>query len=295
MTIANWLQQNQALLKTAGISTARLDTLVLLADELGKDKSWVLAHLELELQGSDLKNLSTKIAQRAQHIPLAYIRGKAEFYGREFAVNAHTLVPRPETEAMIDLLQHVCGRHTGTSSQQKPPSGLRTSSKTPTFVDVGTGSGAIAITTKLEHPEATVIAIDIDKDCLETAIQNAQNLGAEVEFLQGNLLDPLPSADRHVPDTPVLLCNLPYVPNNFQINTAATHEPHRALFGGVDGLDLYRELFQQIQHDPLRPGYVLTEALPPQHETLAEIANACGYQLAKTNDFIQLFERAQLD
>jgi release factor glutamine methyltransferase len=299
MNTAAWLHSAAGALGAAGISTARLDCLVLLEDETGKDRAWLLSHPELELHGSILEKLSTKIDQRRQHIPLAYIRGKAEFYGREFAVNAHTLVPRPETETMLNLLKDLLSRHPELVSGSIP-AGSRSSDKNAwipdqvrndseiIIIDIGTGSGAIAITVKLEHPAATVIATDIDEKCLETARANARNLGADVSFLPGSLLEPLKTI--RLSDYPtILLCNLPYVPDNFQINRAATHEPRHALFGGDDGLDLYRKLFAEAQQLQQKPQHILTESLPPQHEVLAGIAAAHGYKLTKTDDFIQLF------
>lgn len=277
MNIQTWLTTQTAVLKEAGVSTARLDCLVLLSDELQKDKSWLLSHSDYELQGSEIENLNTKIVQRSQHVPLAYLRGHAEFYGREFFVNSHTLVPRPETETIIDLLKRLVS------------SGFANSSAT--CADIGTGSGAIAITAKLELPTLHVIATDIDAECLNTAARNAQSLQAEATFLHGNLLEPLGEQKTgNIPD--IILANLPYVPDNFQINTAATHEPRHALFGGADGLDLYRELFEQIQQNGWKPQYILAESLPPQHEVLAGIAKAAGYRLEQTDDFIQLFTAA---
>lgn len=264
MNIKTWLFNTQNMLIRAGISTARLDCLVLLGDELGKDKSWLLSHSEYELQGSELEKLNTKIAQRALHVPLAYIRGHAEFYGREFAVSPHTLVPRPETETIIELLKLL---------------GLPTKAR---ILDVGTGSGCIAITAALEIPGTKVSACDIDKKCLEIALQNAEKLSANVRFFESNLL-------HHAEACDALLANLPYVPDNFQINTAATHEPRHALFGGPDGLDLYREMFRQVQDNNWQPCYILTESLPPQHAALADIAKAAGFRLQRTDDFIQLF------
>lgn len=338
-TISQWLKEAQQELQINDVSTARLDCLVLLGDDLGKEKAWILSHADKELQGSILKVLNKKIVQRAQHIPLAYIRGHAEFYGREFLVNEHTLVPRPETETMIDMLKRVRNMEADIATwqverrgrkpikkkylfeKQEPKSSLvktdegykvvwekpkrpqLTQSPAPVrgqslkyhdedfhFIDIGTGSGAIAITAKLEVPDANVSAIDIDNKCLQTAKVNTKNLGAEVTFLRGNLLEPL--ADLNDDKCKVLLCNLPYVPNDFQINTAATHEPKHAIFGGTDGLDFYRELFQQIQQYNWRPAYILTESLPPQHDALTAIAKAAGYVLARTDDFIQLFELA---
>ena len=264
MNVYGWLLEGQKELQSAGITTARLDCLVLLSDELERDKSWLLSHPEHDLQGSEIENLNTKIVQRAKHIPLAYLRGHAEFYGREFAVNAHTLVPRPETETIIELVKtlHLPGE--------------------TRILDVGTGSGCIAITAALELPESRVSACDIDAGCLQTAAANAQKLSATVEFVQSNLLERVKSCD-------VILANLPYVPDNFQINTAATHEPRHALFGGADGLDLYRQMFDQIKQNTWKPQYILTESLPPQHEVLTDIAKTGAYHLQRTDDFIQLY------
>jgi release factor glutamine methyltransferase len=280
MNVSTWLLANTTQLADAGITTARLDCLVLLEDATGRDRAWLLSHPEHKLQGSVLENLDTNIAQRAQHVPLAYLRGHAEFYGREFAVNEHTLVPRPETETIIERLI-----------------GLVVSGKLPAepgILDIGTGSGCIAITAALELRaagfDAHVSACDIDKNCLRTAKQNAQKLGATVHFFASDLLDGAVAAGQAYD---ILLANLPYVPDNFQINTAATHEPRRALFGGPDGLDLYRTMFQQIHGlASVALPFVLTESLPIQHENLATIAKAAGYHLQVTDDFIQLFVAA---
>jgi release factor glutamine methyltransferase len=264
MTISSWLQTAQKRLTDAGIATARLDCLVLLEDATGHDRSWLLAYPDHELQRSEIENLDTKVAQRAEHMPLAYLRGRAEFYGRDFQVTPHTLVPRPETESLIELLKGL---------QLAPGSRL---------LDVGTGSGAIAITAQLELQDIRVSACDIDPDALGVARSNAASLDADVHFFESDLLDAADTYD-------VVVANLPYVPDNFQINLAASHEPRHALFGGAGGLDLYRRMFEQLRDLPTR--YVLTESLPPQHELLTEIAKVAGFSLQKTDDFIQLFSR----
>ncbi len=276
MQIDGWLSNSTQKLEAADIATARLDCLVLLEDATGKNRAWLLAHPEFELSAKVKNSLDTKLNRRKQHVPLAYIRGHAEFYGREFKVNEHTLVPRPETEIMIELLRRVAID----DWQQMGGAAI---------ADIGTGSGALAITAKLEFPEAEVVAIDIDENCLRTARQNAKMLGADVTFAHGNLLEPLPKTHSSFS---VLLCNLPYVPDSFQINTAATHEPRHAIFGGIDGLDSYREMFQQTTSVGAKPFYIFTEALPPQHEVLAAIAHTAGYALQRTEDFIQFFQRS---
>src|SRR5690606_7517832 len=140
-----------------------------------------------------------------------------------FVVNSHTLRPRPETETMIDLLkQIVVSRQSSVVGENTGDSRPETSDY---IVDVGTGSGCIGITAKLEFPEAVVIGTDIDGGCIEVSRQNARNLGAEVKFYKGNLLEPLP-ANRH-PLTAVL-ANLPYVPDSHTINKAAMFEPKHA-------------------------------------------------------------------
>ena len=268
MTVGTFLAAQTRLLQQHGISTARLDCLVLLEDELRVNRTHLLAHPELELTLEQQQRLTSLIERRASHEPLAYLRHKTEFYGHEFYIDHHVLEPRPESETMMDQLQRL-------------PLGTR-----PVVVDVGTGSGALAITAKRLLPQATVIGIDIDADCLAVAARNAASAQVDVTFLRGNLLEPL-AATTHQPS--VLLANLPYVPDNFIINPAAMQEPRLAIFGGPDGLDIYRQLFSQLATLPRRPTFVLTEALPPQHEQLAIIAASAHYTLVISDDFIQQF------
>jgi release factor glutamine methyltransferase len=266
-TINKWLSKAEEKLREKDVPSARLDCLVLMEDLLGKDRAHLLAHPEIELTREQEKVLNEQIKRRTKHEPLAYIRGKTEFYGREFIVNAHTLEPRPETETIIDMLKKL-------------------ELDEPTICDVGTGSGAIAITAALELPKAKVYACDISDECLHTAAQNNRSHKSKVTMYKSNLLD---SAQATYD---VLLCNLPYVPNSHTINKAAMFEPRLAIFGGTDGIDLYRELFAQISEIENQPRYIIAESLPFQHEELALIAKLHGYSLQQTEDFIQLFVSA---
>ena len=270
LTTSKWLKQATGLLDRAGIATSRLDCLILLEDITGIDRAVLLAKPELLINPVYLLKLNSQIKQRVLHTPLAYIRGKTEFYGREFLINHSVLEPRPESETIIDMLK------------QLP------NVKNSTIVDIGTGSGALAITAKLEIPEAKVLATDIDSHCLNIARRNANRLGISLKLLQGDLLDPLVDLSK-LPI--ILLCNLPYVPNSFQINPAALQEPRQAIFGGTDGLDIYRNLFSQLQTFSGSPIMILTESMPPQHIELSAIARDNSYVLQKTEDFIQLFRR----
>ena len=272
-------------LKQAGIATAHLDSLVLLEDLTGKGRSWLLAHQEHKLDEAIVKKLDKQVARRGKHEPLAYIRGKSEFYGREFKVNAHTLQPRPETETMIDLLkQLIASLQSPVFSEKKQVN----NKSTDIIVDIGTGSGCIAISAKILFPDAKVVAIDIDKKCLTTAKQNAKLHNASIDFQHGNLLEPL-SSIKHRLSNIIIMANLPYVPESHTINKAATYEPEHAIFGGADGLKYYRELFEQTKNIKPRPLAILTEALPPQHTELTTIAKQLGYQLSRQQDFIQVF------
>lgn len=276
MKINDYLRDSVRKLDEAGIATARLDCLVLLEDVLGKDRSYLLAHPETTFQGATLERLNALVERRVNHEPLAYIRGKTEFYGRDFYVSPDTLEPRPETETLITLLRDQV-------SSDK--------SQVTRIADIGTGSGCIAITAKLEFPRLDVYATEINAAALKIARQNAKKHHADINFYEGNLLQPLSTFDFRLS---TLLCNLPYVPDSHTINEAAMHEPKIAIFGGSDGLDLYRQLYDQIatksQFDSIK--YILTESLPFQHQEHARIAADAGYGLQQTVDFIQVFKRA---
>lgn len=296
MTIANYISDMPQRLSNKSIATARLDCLVLLEDATGNNRSWLLAHPEHELTDEQVTQLQQQITRRANHEPLAYIRGKSEFFGREFLVNAHTLEPRPETETMIEQLLMLVDSGEWIVDSKNQNDKYQMKNEKLTIVDVGTGSGCIGITAKLELPKSQVVAIDIDQKSIKTARRNAQKLNADVTFLQGNLLLPILENENWKmnieQNRTIMLANLPYVPTKYELNSAAKFEPKHAIFGGEDGLDLYRNLYYQIatklQFDS-RPQYIFTESLPIQHAALAKIAASAGYSLHKSNDFIQIF------
>ncbi len=267
MTVGNWLERTVKQLEKAGVGTARLDALVLLEDCVRTDRAQLLAHPEATLTAEQQKHLRAQLARRAHHEPLAYIRGKTEFYGRDFVITPEVLEPRPESETMIDLLK------------QLPAKDRKT------VIDVGTGSGALAITAALELGTVQVLATDIDANCLEVARQNCVKHKATVDLHHTDLLEGLT-----LPASTTILANLPYVPDGYQLNDAAMMEPRLAIFGGEDGLNLYHQLFNQLRQQHNQPAYVLTESLPFQHHGLAKLAKNYGYGLQRTEDFIQLFK-----
>ena len=265
MTVAEFLADSSRLLEAKNIASARLDCLILLEDTTGKDRSWLLAHQDDVLDANQLAKLRRQVVRRASHEPLAYIRGFTEFYGRRFKINKRVLEPRPESETMIDLLKKLA---------------LPTR---PKIADVGTGSGNLGITAALEMHSSKVDLYDIDSGALAVARHNVHLHELHLQVHKRDLMS------RPVADYDVILANLPYVPTSWHINEAAKAEPRLAIFGGKDGLDLYRRLFAQLAILAKPPRFVLTESLPPQHKTLAQLALGANYKQLKSRDLIQVF------
>ncbi len=270
MTISDFITNTTKTLKTAGIESARLDCLVLLGDAFGQDRAYLLAHPETEIPQTTEVELNTKVIQRVKHTPLAYIRRRAPFFGCEFEVNKHVLVPRPESEVIIALLKNL----------PLPDN--------PRIADIGTGSGCLGITAALEFKKAHVDVYDVDKNALNVASANVAKYNVAVGCHQSNLLNACSKPYD------VLLANLPYVPDNYAINRAAGHEPKLALFGGDDGLDIYRRFWQEVAGLKYLPQFILTESLLTQHDPLAHIAISSGYRLKTSEGLAQCFELSQL-
>jgi release factor glutamine methyltransferase len=261
VTYREWLHQSATTLRHTGIESARLDALVLLCDELSQDKAWILAHDDLELTTSQQQNLKAKLTRRQKREPLAYIRGTQEFYGRSFAVTPDVLIPRPETESIIELLDTLA---------------LPTNA---TVADIGSGSGAIAITAKLEHPEYNIIATDISPTALAIARRNANDLSAEIDFRQGNLLEPLAE------QVDVVVANLPYVDPAWQRSPETDYEPAQALFAADHGLALVHKLITGAPAHLTNAGYLILEADPEQHRHILEQAATLGLRHLATDSY----------
>ncbi len=266
MTTQYWLSTATHFLESKGITTARLDCLVLLEDTINVNRAQLLAEPTMEMKDAWVAHLQKLLKRRAKHEPLAYIRGHSEFYGRKFVINPSVLTPRPESETIIEILKS-----------------LPLEAKSVKIADIGAGSGALGITAAIELQNPSVELLEIDPAAVKVAQLNVDRLTTGIKVIESDLLECAPN------NYDVLLCNLPYVPDKHKINEAAAHEPALALFGGPDGLDLYRKLFKQLATVQKRPLYILTESLPSQHSVLASLAEDNGYKLQKTDDFIQLF------
>ncbi len=250
----------------SGVDAPRRDSLVLLEDTLSKNRAWVLAHPEYELSKDQLGDLDILIKRRMKREPLAYIRGKAWFYGRFFQVNPNVLIPRPESENFIDILKEFNPRE---------------------VIDLGTGSGCLAVSAKLEVPGLSVIATDIDQEALKVAQKNAKAHKTKIKFIQSDLLD---SISKHINDQTTIIANLPYVPDSIITGTEITKEPATALFSGKDGLDHYRIFWQQVSALDKKPGYILIESLQSQQKELENLALRSGFLLVRTNLLVSLFK-----
>lgn len=164
--------------------------------------------------------------------PIQYIKGKETFFARDFIVNENVLIPRYETEELVENILYKIDDYFDDYESIN-------------LCDVGTGSGAIAISLALEEPRLKVVATDISDDALEVAKMNAKELGADVTFYQGDMVQPL--IDQNI-KVDIFVSNPPYIPNNQEIeNVVKDNEPHVALFGGNDGLYFYRKIFSTVQ------------------------------------------------
>lgn len=206
---------------------------LLLRHYLGVNRAALFASFRDELSLDVWKNFEKAVYLHGAGEPVQYIIGYEEFYGRRFSVNKEVLIPRPETEELIyNALQRMDKLF---------------NNQLLSLIDIGTGSGAIAVTMKLERPSLEVTATDIAKESLLVAEKNAAELGADIRFVEGDLLSPFIGEQRF----DVILSNPPYIPDGDIDNMSVVvteHEPHRALFAGVDGLTIYRRLMEQLPH-----------------------------------------------
>lgn len=261
-TIAQTLARGiVSLAKTS--ESPRTDALLLMAHVVGKDREWLVAHGEAFLSKPQTEKFTALCETRAEGSPLAYILGFAGFYKREFAVNDKVMVPRPETEHLVDeALAHIRER----VNPDLPKSFV-------TALDVGLGSGAIACTIAAENANVFVEGTDTSTAAVKVAEHNARRLNViqRCRFHFGSLAAPV--NDRTFD---VVLANLPYVPTSDipPAPNALAFEPREALDGGPDGLTAYRQ-FLPGAPALLKPGgLLLLEAAPPVIEGLVELTAA---------------------
>lgn len=248
----------------------RLDAEVLLAHAICVNKTWLTVHSTDEVDANSEKRYREYIQRRENNEPVALIIESKEFYGRAFKVTSSVLVPRPATECIIDETIRFLGDTEGRvieadtdvvilshSIKKKPVS---------TIVDIGTGSGCIAITLAMDLPGYTYIATDISTDALSIAKENAKKYEVDtIDFREGILLDPI----QDITEPFLLVSNPPYIPDNEKLmKDVSDYEPHTALFGGKDGGDIVRKILQQVKKHPQCQGIILE--CKTEHASLLE-------------------------
>jgi len=268
-TIKTWLADATDKLSEADISSARLDAHLLLQDVLGKDAMWLRAHDDSKITPRHLEELNDYIERRQNREPLAYIRGFVEFYGRKYIVSPETLIPRPETETLV---------------QKAVELPLQPSSRA---IDVGTGSGCIGISIKLARPDILMLQSDISERALEIAERNASRLGAHSTFILSDLLTGY-TGDKF----DLIVANLPYVDAAWETSPEVDAEPSLAIYAQDGGLQLIKELLDQAPAHLQRGGYVLLEADPRQFDAIWSYAQKGGYAVLGTDGYTISLQRS---
>lgn len=267
MTVAECARRATSMMLDAGwqLEDARRDVAVLARHLLGWDAAAWLTGQRDPVSDAVAHELDRLVARRARGEPVAYLTGDREFYGRPFRVSPAVLIPRPETELLVErALAAIDARRDGTIS----------------VVDVGTGSGCIAVTIALERPAAQVLATDVSRDALEVARANAARLGAvqRVRFTHDTLTGPADAVD-------VIVSNPPYIAERdreFVMRDVRDFEPSGALFAGIDGLDVIRKLINRAAV-ALRPGgSLLMEIGAGQAAAVLELMERAGFEDLRT-------------
>ena len=248
-------------LSAAKVDDAHTEAELLLCYTLEISNVQLYSEPERRLSATEIKQLHNFVQRRLSHEPTAYILKRCQFYGIDFYIDHRALIPRPETELLVEK--------TVEFAQRRYPSGNQL-----VIVDVGTGSGVIAISLALALPEARIYATDISPSALQVADINRRHyeeVSDRIKLLQGNLLDPLPESVN------IIVANLPYI-KNCELQTLSPEiinfEPVSALASGEDGLDKIRCLLSQALEKMHAAGCLLLEVGHDQGETVSSIANS---------------------
>ncbi len=256
-TVEELLREGVERLRAAGSESPRLDAELLLGHAIGADRTVVIAHHDAPVSTESQARFEADLARRATGEPVAYIRGFKEFYGLAFSTDPRALIPRPETERLVELAEREVLRRL--TADPRPPG-------TPPLriVDVGTGSGTIAVSLAVAlrrqrvFQDVEILATDESRDAIELARENAvgHGVGDRVRFVEADLLPPVIASPFDL-----VLANLPYIPSGAIVGlpVAASFEPRAALDGGADGLAIVRRLVDRLPDALVEGGLALLE------------------------------------
>ena len=266
MKIKNWLEARSG----QGVSRNELEMILSKISGLSRTEL-ILREDEDLINDVELKELDALFKKRASGTPMSYVMEYREFYGRDFLVDKRVLIPRPETETIIDIVKEIVEK----DYSRRPVK----------ILDVGTGSGCIAITLKLELPEAKVLAVDNSAEALVVARKNAERMKADVDFLESSLLEQVGE------NQDIIVANLPYVDAKWEwVNREElAQEPESALYAGDGGLALIFELIDQVVKRAKLGTYLILESDPSQQERLAEYAMNAGLKIIRRDGYISIF------
>lgn len=260
-TIREALDAAIKFLDEQNITGGRLDAELLLGYVLQKDRAWLKAHDDDTLTEFQVADFESLISRRSEHIPVVHLTGTREFYGLDMAVTPDVLTPRVETEQMVEW------------AIKYAPVGS-------SLIDIGTGSGAIAVAIASHRPDLSITATDISERELAVARKNARAHSADITFVESDLWTNVEGQFG------TIVTNLPYLREDADLMPEVTKEPAVALFGGADGLDLYRRFLAGIQEHLEPGGYLFTECDPWQHEDLMAEASRYGLSPVEQGYFI---------
>lgn len=274
-TVDNWLKLAKNKLKEAQISSYSLDSELILCNILKVDRTTILAYPKRKLTKQNIFHANHFLKRRLQHEPLAYILGFKEFYGRNFEVNSSVLVPRPETEEIIEQLKN------------------NLVNNNEALLDIGTGSGILAVTIAKEFQNKNIkaYASDISKDALAVAKDNATMHNANISFIKSNLLENI--EQNILNEVTILVANLPYVNKNW-INQKKLnelhYEPQIALYSEKEGLELIEKLLNTTNKIP-NLKYLILEADPEQFCKIEKIAQENNLKKMVQKNYTIVFKK----
>lgn len=273
MTISEWLRDAANELQKVNIPSARLDAELILSHTIRQPRTHLHSHQDDELSTRHEDIANARLELRIAHTPVAYIVGHKEFYGRKFKTTPAALIPRPESEVIIELLADII------------PKNLPLVPTDIHLVDVGTGTGCLGITAKLEWPELDTTLTDTSRHALNLAKENAKMLHADVKIVRGDLLR------GYIGPIDIIIANLPYVDKAWDVTPDTHAEPDEALFASDNGLSLIKQLVSQASLLLRAGGHLLLESDLRQHATIIAYAKDSGFKLVQTQGLITQFIR----